>query len=152
MKTGTILLTMAGLFAAVCFAADVNIGTWKVNAAKSQNLPSDEKSTTMVIAPAGENMKVTVDGVDAKGKPFHEEWMGKFDGKAYPVTGDPETDTRVYKPINDRSLEAIEKKNGKITETYRIVNSADGKTRTVTATGTDAKGTKFSATIVYDKQ
>jgi len=30
--------------------------------------------------------------------------------------------------------------------------SADGKTRTVTLTGTDSKGKKFSSTAVYDKQ
>ena len=49
MKTRTIMLTLAAVFAAivVCFAADVNVGSWKVNAAKSKNLPSDDKNTTI---------------------------------------------------------------------------------------------------------
>ena len=84
MNGRTILLTLAALFAAVCFAADVNIGAWKVNAAKSKNLPSDDKNTTIAIAAAGDSMKVTEDGIDDKGKPWHDEWMGKFDGKDYP--------------------------------------------------------------------
>ena len=42
------------------------------------------------------NVKVTVDGVDAKGKPTHSEWSGKIDGKDYPVTGDPISDARSY--------------------------------------------------------
>lgn len=154
MKIKTMLLTLAALFATAvaCFAADVNVGTWKVNTAKSKNLPSDDKNTTVTIAAAGESMKVTVDGVDAKGKPFHDEWTGKFDGKDYPVTGDPDTDMRAYKPINDHTLELIEKKGGKITETDRVVYSADGKTRTVAGTITNPNGTKTKATIVYDKQ
>jgi hypothetical protein len=30
--------------------------------------------------------------------------------------------------------------------------AADGKTRTVTLTGTDSKGKKYTGTAVYDKQ
>jgi hypothetical protein len=35
--------------------------------------------------------------------------------------------------------------------TGSIIVSADGKTRTVTTTGTDAKGAKVTNTAVYDK-
>src|SRR5271157_1793435 len=92
MRIRTILLTLATLFAAVvaCFAAgDVNMGTWKLNEAKSKISPGTAKNVTVVYAPAGDAVKVTVDGVDADGKPAHNEWTGKFDGKDYPVTGDP---------------------------------------------------------------
>ena len=155
MKTRTIMLTLAAVFAAivVCFAADVNVGSWKVNAAKSKNLPSDDKNTTIAIAAAaGGSMKVTQDGIDANGKPWHDEWTGKFDGKDYPVTGDPDTDTRAYKPVNDHTLAITAKKGGKIVETGRVGYSADGKTRTVTDTVTNTNGTKTKGTVVYDKQ
>jgi hypothetical protein len=36
--------------------------------------------------------------------------------------------------------------------TGKITVSADGKTRTVTTSGTDASGKKVGATAVYDKQ
>jgi hypothetical protein len=154
MKIRTILLTLAAVFAAavLCFAADVNIGTWKVNAAKSQNLPSDEKNTTIAIVAAGDSMKVTFDGSDDKGKPTHNEWTGKFDGKDYPMTGDPDIDTLAYKPINDHTQAVMVKKGGKVVETDRIMYSADGKTRTVTETRSNANGAKTKDTIVYDKQ
>jgi hypothetical protein len=97
-------------------------------------------------------VKVTVDGVDADGKPVHNEWTGKFDGKDYPVTGDPTSDTRAYKRVNDHTLEVTNKKGNKGTTTARIVVSADGKSRTVTSHGTDANGKKISSTAVYDKQ
>jgi hypothetical protein len=44
------------------------------------------------------------------------------------------------------------KKDGKVTLTGRIVVSANGRTRTLTTTGTDAKGKRFSNRAVYDKQ
>jgi hypothetical protein len=101
----TILLTVAPVFVAVavCFAADVNLGTWKLNDAKSKNV-SDENNFTMVIATAGDSVKISEGGIDDKGKPWHDEWTGKFDGKDYPVTGDPDTDTRAYRPVNDHTL------------------------------------------------
>jgi hypothetical protein len=82
----------------------------------------------------------------------HNEWTGLFDGKDYPVTGDAASDVRSYKRIDDRTLEFTGKKEAKVTITGRVVVSADGKTRTVTVSGTDAKGNKTSTTSVYDKQ
>jgi hypothetical protein len=154
MRIRTILLTMAGLFTVVvaCFAADVNMGTWKLNEAKSKISPGAGKNTMVVIAAAGDSVKVTVDGVGADGKPAHNEWTGKFDGKDYPITGDPTADTRAYKPVDDHTQTLTQKKGGKITTTGRVVISADGKNRTVTTSGTDATGKKMSITFVYDKQ
>jgi hypothetical protein len=88
----------------------------------------------------------------ADGKPAHTEWTGKFDGKDYPVTGDPATDMRAYKRVNDHTLVLTGKKGGKVTDTIRIVVSADGKSRTVTLSGADANGKKITSTSVYDKQ
>jgi hypothetical protein len=143
------------LFAAVamCSAAEeVNMGTWKLNEAKSKFSSGAPKNTTVVYATADDSVKVTVDGVDADGKPAHNEWTGKFDGKDYPVIGDPTSDTRAYKRVNDHTLEVTNKKGDKVTTTARIVVSADGKSRTVTSHGTDAKGKKITSTAVYDKQ
>ena len=154
MKTRTILLTVAALFAVVAlsFAADANLGTWKLNEAKSKINPGGPKNNMVVIAAAGDSMNVTVDGVSADGKPIHNEWVGKFDGKDYAITGDSASDMRAYKPINDHNLALTEKKGGKIINSGRVVVSADGKTRTVTVSGTDANGKKMSTTFVYDKQ
>jgi hypothetical protein len=154
MKTRTILLTLLVFFigAAVCFAADPQMGTWKLNEAKSKIGAGSPKLTTVVYAAAGDSVKVTVDGTDSDGKPLHNEWTGKYDGKDYPVTGDPNTDTRSYKKVNDHTLTFTNKKGDKVTISGRGVVSTDGKTRTVTITGTDSKGKKFTSTAVYDKQ
>src|SRR6266498_5386314 len=145
MKAKTIVLTLALYFcaAAVCYAQDVQMGTWKLNEAKSKLAAGVAKNNTVVYEAAGDNVKVTVDGTDRNGKPTHNEWTGKFDGKDYPVTGDPASDSRSYKKVDDRTLGLTVKKGGKVTVSGRIVVSADGKTRTVTTTGTDPQGKKF---------
>lgn len=154
MKVRAAVLALALCFvaAAVCFAADGFVGTWKLNEAKSKFSPGAAKNTTVVYEAVGENMKITIDGTDGEGKPAHNEWTGMFDGKDYPVTGDPSSDTRSLKKINAHTLTFTVKKGDKVTTTGRIVLSADGKTRTVTSSGTDSMGNKVSSTAVYDKQ
>jgi hypothetical protein len=138
--------------AAVCFAADAFMGTWKLNEAKSKLAPGAVKNTSVVYEAAGDSIKVTIEGVDKDGKATHNEWTGKFDGKDYPVAGSSTEDSRAIKKINDRTLEATVKKDGKVTITGRIAVSEDGKTRTVTLHSTDADGKKVTSVLVYDKQ
>ena len=154
MKTRTILLTLAVcVFAvAVSFAANPNMGTWKLNEAKSKLPATAVKNNMVVYEAAGDSIKVTVDGTDAEGKPTHNEWTGKFDGKDYPLTGDPSADTRSYKVVNDNTTDLTNKKGGKTTLSGRIVVSADGKSRSITVSGTDSKGMKVKYTAIYDKQ
>ena len=154
MKTRTILLTLAvcAIAVAVSFAANPNMGTWKLNEAKSKLPAPAVKNNTVVYEAAGDSIKVTVDGVDAEGKPTHNEWTGKFDGKDYPLVGDPSADTRSYKVVNDHTTDLTNKKGGKTTMSGRIVVSADGKSRSITVSGTDSKGMKVKYTAIYDKQ
>ena len=154
MKTRTILLTLAlclvGISVAV--AEDTNMGTWKLNEAKSTFPAGATKNSTVVYEAAGDSVKVTVDGTDKDGKAVHSEWTGKFDGKDYPVTGDPNANARSYKKTDVRRLELTGKKDGKVVITGRIAVSADGKTRTVKTSTTDSTGKKLKSTAVYDKQ
>ena len=155
MKIKACFLTVAVLLvvASVCLAADdPNMGTWKLNEAKSKIAAGSPKNTTVIYEAAGDSVKVTVEGVGSDGKPSHNEWTGKFDGKEYPVTGDSTSDMRSYKRINDHTLQLTNKKDGKPTITGSITVSADGKTRTVIISGTDANGKKWNSTSVYDKQ
>ena len=154
MKTRTIGLTLALCCSgwAACFAADPQMGTWKLNEAKSKITPGTLKNTHVVYSSMLGQVKIKSDGIAANGKPMHIEWSGKFDSKDYPVTGDPNSDTRSYTKVNERTLTTSNKKNGKATVTGQIVVSADGKSRTVTLNGTTPKGKKFKNVAVYDKQ
>lgn len=155
MKTQIIGLTLALSFfaGATCFAADdPQIGTWKLNEAKSKLTRDAGKNTTVVYEVTGDQVKVVIDGTDKDGKPTHNEWTGKFDGKDYAVTGDPKSDMRAYKKTDDHTLAFTVKKDGKTTATGRIVVAADGKSRMVTAKGADEEGKKSKDKAAYDKQ
>jgi hypothetical protein len=153
MKAKAIALTISLVFVSVAmgFQNDPNIGTWKLNEAKSK-FAGKARNHTVVYEAAGDQIKVTVDGVDESGGAVHSEWTGKFDGKDYPVTGDANSDVRSYTKVNARTLALTGKKGGKTTLTGRIVISRDGKTRTVTTTATNAQGKKVTNVAFYDKQ
>jgi len=149
----SVLTLVAVLFAAtISFAQNPHLGTWKLNEAKSKSAPGMQKNLTVTYEVVGDNIKATLDGVDGQGKPTHSEWTGKFDGKDYPVTGDATSDMRSYKKIDDRTIEATGKKDGKVVLTAHIAISADGKTRNLTVHSTDAAGKKVTSSAVYDKQ
>jgi hypothetical protein len=153
LKSGILMFAVFFAAVAVCFAADdLNIGTWKLDEAKSKIGAGAPKNTTVVYEAAGDSTKVTVEGVGADGKPSHNEWTGKFDGKDYPVSGDSSADMRSYKRIDAHTLALTNKKDGKVTLTGKITVAADGKTRTVVVSGKDANGKKISSTAVYNKQ
>jgi len=137
---------------AACFAANPHMGTWKLNETKSKIPPGMGKNTTVTYTEAKDEVKVTVDGVDKDGKPTHSVWVGKFDGKAYPVKGNLPYDSVAYKVVNDRTNDITTMKGGKIVWSGRITVAADGKSRTVTINGTGADGKKFSGKAVYDKE
>jgi hypothetical protein len=143
MKLRTIVFTLALCFlGTLCFAQKGFMGTWKLNEAKSKIPAGVAKNSTVSYEPSGDTVKVTVDGMDASGNPAHSEWTGKWDGKDYPVTGDPNSDTRSYVWRSEHHLTFKAK---------TIFLSPDSKTRTVTSTVTDAQGKKVKVTAVYDK-
>jgi hypothetical protein len=155
LKIRTVVLTCLMLFVGLtmCFAAaNPSLGSWKLNEAKSKLVAGMPKNITVVYTAAGDSIKGTIDGVDGQGKPTHNEWTGKFDGKDYPVTGDSMSDTRAIKQIDEHNYDITVKKAGKVTMTGKAVVSADGKTRTVTVNGTNAAGAKVESVSVYDKQ
>jgi hypothetical protein len=154
MKTRIAVLAAALSFTAAtaCFAANPHMGTWKLNEAKSKLVPGMGKNTTVTYTEAKDEVKVTVDGVDKDGKPTHSVWVGKFDGKAYPVKGNMPANSIAYKVVNDRTNDITAMKDGKTVWTGRITVAADGKSRTVTINSTDEKGKKVKGKVVYDKE
>ena len=75
-----------------------------------------------------------------EGKATRAGYTAKFDGKDVPMAGNPNADTATPKKVDDNSYQNTWKKAGKVTITTKGVVSADGKTLTITQSGTDAKG------------
>jgi len=154
VKSKMMVLAIAVYAVAIAMSAaeNPNMGTWKLNEAKSKFSPGAMKNSTVVYQAAGDSVKVTTDGTSGDGKPVHTEWTGKFDGKDYPLTGDGAADTRAYTQVSPHLTTFANKKGGKVTVSGKIVVSADGKSRTVTVSGTDSSGKEASSRAVYDKQ
>src|SRR5205814_2933721 len=129
MKIRTSLLMLAFCLLAVsAFAAnDALMGTWKLNESKSKLAAGGPKNNTVVYEAAGDSIKVTIDGTAPDGTATHSEWTGKFDGKDYPSTGNPNEDTRSVKQVDDRTLNVTSKKGGKVVLTAHVVVAPDGK-------------------------
>lgn len=128
-----------------------HLGTWKLNEAKSKMPTGMGKNTTVTYTEQKDNIKVAVVGVDKDGKPTHSVWVGKFDAKYYPAKGNLSYNSVAYKVVNDRTNDITTRKDGKVVWSGRIEVSKDGKSRTVTMSGTGADGKKFKGKAVYDK-
>jgi hypothetical protein len=126
------------------------LGTWKLNVAKSKYSPGPApQSVTVTFSAAGQGVKAVVDGV-APGTKVHWEYTANFDGKPYPVTGNGDGDMVVMKRDAD-TIETAYTLKGKPTVVNRRVVSADGKTLTVTSTGTNAQGQKVNNVQVFER-
>ena len=139
-------------------AADPALGTWKLNVAKSKYSPGPPpKSAIFTYDASGEGIRRTGETVNADGQTTSFEYTAQYDGKDYPMRGNPNADTVSLKRVNDRTVEATLKKNGKVTTTAPRVVSSDGKTLTLTITGTNAQGQTVQGQTVknvtiYEKQ
>ena len=130
------------------------VGTWKLNVAKSKYVAGrPNKSGTTKIEAAGAGVKVTVDVVSADGTTRHWTYTANADDKDVPITGNSQYgNTVAMTRVDARTTRQTYKNGGKVTATQTTAVSADGKTRTVTTKGTDARGQAIDSVAVYDKQ
>jgi len=142
-------LAASGLFMA---QSDPFVGMWKLNLAKSKYDPGPpSKSQTRTWESSG---KVSVEGIDAAGKPMKYGYTITSNGKDYPTTGPiPHgADTIASKLIAPNTVEATFERGGKQVETTRFAGSRDGKLQTINAKGTKPSSQSFNNVIVWDKQ
>jgi len=151
MTLSALVLVATGTLA---MAADVNVGMWKANMAKSKYSPGPApRSQTLKIESWGANgVHYTMDGVSADGKPMHWEFQAQYDGKAVPFKGNPDADMINYKRVDANTIDSMTQLHGKDAMRAKVVFSADGKTRTLTQTGKNAKGQDVNNLVVYERQ
>jgi hypothetical protein len=157
MRVHTRLIGLTGalaLAAGVAIGAqakDPVVGMWMLDTAKSTYKPGPAPKSAMVtIDAAGKGFKVSVDAVGADGKPLKWGYTSE-EGKDVPVTGNPAYDTVALTRESPTNATAVYKKDGKTVSTSKSSVSADGKTLTITSTGTNAAGVPFTNVGVYMK-
>jgi hypothetical protein len=152
-EIGGVVLAAVLALTVIAWGADSNVGTWKLNLDKSKYSPGPApKSQTLTIEASDGGIKYTSDGENAEGSSVHVEFTAKYDGMDNPVTGSPAFDSIALKRIDANTIESTTKKDGTVMATSRTVISKDGKTRTVTIKGKNAKGQDVNNVVVYDKQ
>jgi hypothetical protein len=150
------IATLAITSAAAAFAADNSVGTWKLNVEKSTYSPGPlpVKSLSTTREADGDGVKVTNTGERSDGSAINATYAAKFDGSPASVSGQGAPyDTIALKQVNANTF-TYESKNStnKYHVSGRLTVSADGKTLTQKAKGTDAEGKPMSITLVYEKQ
>ena len=135
------------------WASEAIIGTWKLNVAKSKYSPGPPpKSATVTYEATAEGLKRTGETIDAEGNATSFQYTAMYNGQYYPVTGSNLYDAIKLTSISSRITVATLKKSGKVVSHARRVVSEDGKTMTLTITGTNGKGQKTKDIAIYEKQ
>lgn len=132
-------------------------GTWKLNPVQSKFAPNQAdapKEETEVFRVVGDQFELTITGTQKDGAAIAEKITSPINGGVFkvlqpaPTEGESYVET-MFEPGN-RFLTTL--KNGKQIEVQHLVLSKDGKTMSITAKGTDAKGKPFESVAVFDKQ
>jgi hypothetical protein len=129
------------------------VGTWTMAVAQSTFDPGPgPKSQIMKIELSGSDaVTVTFDVVNADGQAQHRARTTRFDGTDVAVQGGVPGGTQAFSWIDDRTYQIVGKMNGRPRITTRATISADGKTITMVATGTNAQGRPVRNSVVFEK-
>lgn len=123
-------------------------GKWKLKS----DAPAPASNIMTYEPHNGTGMKVTIDAVDSKGVKSQWWYTTMFDGKDYPLVGNPATDTGAVKMVTDRINEIVYKKGGKVTQVLTNVLSPDGTKIGVTYMRMDESGKTTNVTFAtYEK-
>ena len=154
LTIGFTAMTLMGMVLSAAQSKDPFVGTWTLNVARSTYSPGPApKSITSTYEAAGKGYKISVKNEPASGPVQQWSYTTNLDGTESPIAGNnPNSDAVTVKRIDANTLELVNRKAGKPTTTQKNVVSADGKTRTVTTTGTDAEGRKINNVAVFERK
>ena len=126
-------------------------GTWRLNVAQStyaSGAPPKSQTTTLQAVDGG--LHEIVERVNADGTTTRWELTAKYDGRDYPVTGDPSRDTVSLTRVDQHTVDIVNRKAGVVVNRMRIVVAADGNSRTNTVL--DPSGQKTTAVLLFERR
>ena len=154
MSKTTLLVLVAVLVygAGVTAQSEPFLGIWELNLAKSsitRGAPPKFETVVNVAEPGGFRSLLAVVNERATSVEIHHY---NFDGDFHQTeAADPRELS--FKRIDRRTITSDTRRSGQITVTRRFELSEDGKTMTVTASGTTGGGQKYTNdTRVYDRK
>ena len=153
-RTLALIGALSAMFVTTSLAqtAPSELGTWRLNVAKATFTPGPApKASSVTFSAAGQGISAVIDGVGPDNAKVRWEYTANFDGKSYPVKGNPDGDMVVAKRVNTNTIESSYTLKGKPTLVVTRVLSADGKTLTVTQTGMNGQGQKVNNVLVFER-
>jgi hypothetical protein len=103
-------------------------GAWHLNAAKSKFASSaKEQSETRTYEISANKVTMKSSSKDPSGKALNFSYSAGYDGKWYPMVGNPNADRISLTAVSDRELKAKSQLHGKPAVESRATVSADGK-------------------------
>jgi hypothetical protein len=103
-------------------------GTWQLDAAKSKFASAGkEQSETRTYEISGNKLMMKSSSKDAAGKELSFSYSAAWDGKFYPMVGNPNADSISIRVATSREIRAESRLHGKPTVQSRATVSPDGK-------------------------
>ena len=107
-------------------------GTWQLNAAKSKFAsPAKEQSETRTYDISGNKVTMKSSSKDLSGKALNFSYSAGYDGKWYPMVGNPNADRISLTVVSPQELKARSQLHGKPSVQSTATVSADGKHLTI---------------------
>jgi hypothetical protein len=151
-KALIVLVVVSGLCAGLAAQTEGFLGIWELNLTRSsitRGAPPRSETIVNVAEPGG--FRSTLAAVTERSTSV-EIHHYNFDGNFHQTEGGDPRELS-FKRVDRRTIESDTRRNGQITVNRRFVLSEDGKTMTVTASGTTGGGQKYANdTRVYDRK
>jgi opacity protein-like surface antigen len=108
-------------------------GTWHLNVAKSKwASAAKEQSESRTYSVSGDKITMKSSSKDLSGKPMNFSYSATWDGKWYPMPGNPNADRISLTAASERQINAKSTLHGKQAADSTATISADGKHLTLT--------------------
>ena len=134
--------------AALAAAPEQELGVWQMNSARSSFQPGPApQRMTATYESIGTGVRSTIEGVDAKGKPFTITYTAYMDGKEWPLTGSAIANTVSHRRIDAATVERIDRMDGRRVQVVMRVVSADGREAMVIE-----KGAGWYNLIIFERK
>lgn len=131
-------------------------GTWELDLQRSTFTPGPgPKQQTRVDQQTATGIEAVVTGTSGTGTAIDYRYAPRFDGPDVPIvgTGVPSgADAIAVRRIDGLTIESSLKRAGKVVLTRRETVSTDGRTLSISSSGTDAAGAPTSNVTVYARR
>jgi hypothetical protein len=133
--------TVTGSFTETRVAA-ASAGSHATSGSWQQSAMGDisDAGRTVAYEASGDHFRMHANG---------QSYDARFDGKEYPIVGDPGHTRVTLKKLDDNTVEETDHRLGKVTDEIRLATSADGKSMTITDKDVLHEQT---SSVTFDKQ